>query len=92
MAAPDKPLVVLHHVDSMAAWCERQATELDPLIRASGSGRPLSPYETRQVLLGVQELYRRVGQSNIFLAYFVPKWVWLGALLAWRRKKRRRAQ
>lgn len=86
MAEPDKPLSTLHHGDSLARWCERQATELDPLIKASAAGRPLSPYETHKMLVGVQELYRKVGKSYDFLIYFVPMWAWLLARLTWWRR------
>lgn len=83
----DRDLAVIANTTALAQWCAQQADELEPLIDAT-ERRPLSPQESRSVLLTQQELMRRVGQQQAFLAEMVfhrraPWWVWWRATL-WR--------
>ena len=83
----------------IAQWAGQQAADLDPLIVAS-EFRPLSPVETRRVLVGVRELYVRLSQQQDFLVTMgfhrtAPGWVWVRAWLwgwAGRKKQHRRVK
>lgn len=84
MSAEDRPLdaprSALANVYEHAEWCERKAAELEPLVRASAY-RPLSPAETKELVLTTQQLLRRSSQQFVFLAFMVPTWVWMLGLI-----------
>ena len=85
----DRDLAVIANTTDLATFCAAQAEALDEVI-AKCEVRPLSPQETRDVLLGVQELYVRLSQQQTFLAAMIfhrraPWWVWLRAWLWGRR-------
>lgn len=61
---------IIANTEDLARWCACQADALDPLIAAS-SERPLSPIESRRVLLMQRELLTRMSQQQTLIAALV---------------------
>lgn len=82
---------MIANTTDLAMFCAQQADALDKKIAAC-EVRPLSPQETREVLVGVRELYVRISQQQTFMAEMIfhrraPWWVWWRAWLWSRRRK-----